>query len=921
MIREPSGNGRLFYIINTTTGIFYSVNKGILTSIILILGNWVLQAQMLPEKGVPMLRNYPPALYQNQGKIWDMGSAPNHILYLAADGGLLEFDGKSWQVFKGSQGFTRSLLVMNDSLIYTGSDLDFGVWKKQADRSFSYTSLYPFKEDVQEVNEEFWDVHPHEGSIIFASSQSIYIYKNEQLTRINAPHRITGSFIVQGNLYIADGESGLYVLDQFTIKHLHDNPGKADFIVSGMYSRDGVLTIVTRNDGIFTFSEGKLGQGNSALSAELKKSMVFSFSRVGDHYLAFGTVLKGLFITDLDGNIIHRINKYKGLLSNTILSLHYSPGGKLWLSADYGLSSLFLRNDITYVYDYRGDFGTSCTAILKDDDYYLGTNQGLYHTKWDDLNNDKEFFQFNLIPGTQGQVWTLKQVDNAVFMGHDKGLFRIIGQQVDKLSGSEGVWTILPHGRYLLTGNYNGISVYRKEAENWVFTRKMDLISGSCNQLLLEKKNILWVNIPNYGIIRATLDSNLHPSERFIYPIADFQGSHHWITFKDGVIKVLTDKGQFGYDEVENKWTMEKPDPAIPNIENLLPGFYTPDELNESYDFFPLYNGFALKFRGYEEEIISQKVTLLFRSSFAFNNHGSMVITPGIKLPYRLNNVKIEYIVPHHDKILYQYKLDEDGAWSAWTSDNMIELMGLGQGSHTIYVNAGVDGRVLDAGVFTFRVAAPWYGRWYSILLYVLMAVMAVFIIKRWNQRSLRRQEESMKLQEQSLLQQQEEKHHEAIVQMEREQLMQEYEHVRQQLTAKTLELARKARDNEAKNRLLYSLKEKFESVGADGTLERARLSEIRKLLEVYIKTDDRIFEIQLDELHQEFFLRMKSKFPNLSNNDLRLCAYLKIGLNSKEIAELLNIQPSSAFISRSRLRKKLNLDSDEELYDFLNKI
>jgi AraC family transcriptional regulator, chitin signaling transcriptional activator len=73
-----------------------------------------------------------------------------------------------------------------------------------------------------------------------------------------------------------------------------------------------------------------------------------------------------------------------------------------------------------------------------------------------------------------------------------------------------------------------------------------------------------------------------------------------------------------------------------------------------------------------------------------------------------------------------------------------------------------------------------------------------------------------------------------------------------------------------------------------------------------------------MDELHQELFKKLKEQFRGFSINDLRLCAYLKIGLNSKEIAEIMNIQPSSAYISRSRLRKKLNLGVDEDLHNFL---
>jgi AraC family chitin signaling transcriptional activator len=73
--------------------------------------------------------------------------------------------------------------------------------------------------------------------------------------------------------------------------------------------------------------------------------------------------------------------------------------------------------------------------------------------------------------------------------------------------------------------------------------------------------------------------------------------------------------------------------------------------------------------------------------------------------------------------------------------------------------------------------------------------------------------------------------------------------------------------------------------------------------------------------LYQAFFKKLKDRFPSLSNNDLRLCAYLRAGISSKEIAEIFNIQPSSFYISRSRLRKKLKLEMDENLYDFLNAI
>ncbi len=156
---------------------------------------------------------------------------------------------------------------------------------------------------------------------------------------------------------------------------------------------------------------------------------------------------------------------------------------------------------------------------------------------------------------------------------------------------------------------------------------------------------------------------------------------------------------------------------------------------------------------------------------------------------------------------------------------------------------------------------------------------------------------------------------------LEQERLQMENERMKQQLKSKTIELANKAKENEDKNRLLQSLKEKFDAMQNEPSCIERNMSEIRRLLGSYMNNDDRAFEIQMNELHQEFYRKLKDNYPSLSCNDLRLCAYLKVGLNSKEIAEIMNIQPSSSYISRSRLRKKLNLRPDEDLYDFLNNI
>jgi DNA-binding CsgD family transcriptional regulator len=87
---------------------------------------------------------------------------------------------------------------------------------------------------------------------------------------------------------------------------------------------------------------------------------------------------------------------------------------------------------------------------------------------------------------------------------------------------------------------------------------------------------------------------------------------------------------------------------------------------------------------------------------------------------------------------------------------------------------------------------------------------------------------------------------------------------------------------------------------------------------EIDNKQQNQIFETYFDEVHREFFKVLKEKFPGLSPREMRLCAYIRMNLTSKEIAALLNITDRGVEIGRYRLRRKLDLPRDVNLSIFL---
>jgi len=99
-----------------------------------------------------------------------------------------------------------------------------------------------------------------------------------------------------------------------------------------------------------------------------------------------------------------------------------------------------------------------------------------------------------------------------------------------------------------------------------------------------------------------------------------------------------------------------------------------------------------------------------------------------------------------------------------------------------------------------------------------------------------------------------------------------------------------------------------------------SKVGKLRRLIKSNIGQEDtwKEFKIQFEKLHPSFFERLKKDYSKLTHNDLRHCAFMKMRMNTKEIARLLNINPTSVQISRVRMKKKISLNADEDLKDYI---
>ncbi len=143
------------------------------------------------------------------------------------------------------------------------------------------------------------------------------------------------------------------------------------------------------------------------------------------------------------------------------------------------------------------------------------------------------------------------------------------------------------------------------------------------------------------------------------------------------------------------------------------------------------------------------------------------------------------------------------------------------------------------------------------------------------------------------------------------------------------VELASRERELTSNQLILAEHKNELQSVenllrkeAAEGGVNEGAFAALDGLLKQYLGKKDEwaLFRLQFEKVHPAFFQKLKQHCPDLTEGELRLCAYLSLGMESKQIARMLSLQPDSIKKSRYRLRQKLRLETKDSIEDFLRR-
>ena len=842
----------------------------------------------------PLVRNYSRDMYKGGSQTWDIVQDSKGNMYFANNSGVLEYDGISWTLTRlNNNSFARSLYFDHiEQKLYVGGTNELGCLSV-TEEGINYTSLLD-SIDVSVL--EIWEIRKNSaGEIEFDCQNMRYTLKNGSLHKQEISSRITGE--------------------------------------------------------VFCTAENSL-------------------------YYAEGTTSDGVFIHNKKNGTVYHLNTNNGLQNNTVLSMCFDSSGGLWLGLDKGIDYVMMGFPIYRLFGNPDRFGTGYVSVLYKGYLYLGTSTGVFRIKESLLKKGYDDSDFQPVQGIKGQVWELQIINDLLFCSQDKGIFIISPEgKVSKHINLPGCWKLEPmqdgSPDHLLGSSYERFFILNKKQGKWEFSNYLPGFSEAGRAFYRDFDGKIWFGHHIKGLYRFSLRNDFSdvdeveqlgtkdgfPPENENYPFVyrgnivftTHSGFYRYDYFDEKANPAVELNASFTSEEIRNLMFYETPDRKIKFYwsGNVQAVEYVGKDGKRKLDRHTFLNLAARRPRGFESTTSLGGDKLLINSEDGFdildintlkngydihnsptvyiksiylNSNGTIVHTSRgwnegvqIKLPYKQNSIAIEFVEPSFtstDAVEYSCKLDGyDEAFSLYCHENTRKYYKLKPGHYNFIVrahNSHLAGRISTASI-SIIIAKAWFQSWWAIIIYILAGLLSIWGIYLLIQHYTDKRAQKIAAVE--------------AEEMRKAQIRKDLQNKADDLAASTMNLQRK---NELLQKISLQVDNAIESV-KNGEPVDMRLKRLRSISEVIRENithdaDWHKFQDNFDLVYDDFLKRLGEEFPNLSLSDKRMCAYLRMGLNTKDISPLLGMTVRSVEMTRYRLRRKLGLSREHNLTDFLQR-
>lgn len=933
--------------------------------------------------GIPPMWNFPKKTYRAGTQNWDAAQDSRGVLYWANNNGLLRYDGTNWSCLPvANHTIVRSVVIdAATDRIFVGAQSEMGYFSLDKNGCLAYHSLVGLLPESQRTFEDVWDIAFAGDDVFFRTNRVVFQYSNGRIRTHEPGGELTALFATNRGLVLQQDFSRLLVFQNGVFEPFFQVFEIQSALTGALPWQGDTLLLTSLKNGVFYISGDYAGRWTTLHDALLREKRIYASTALPNGQLALGTSLDGLIVLDRQRRVFRHLTKKSGLQNNNILNTFSDRSGNLWLGLDNGIDCVMLNSPFTSVIPDGELQGTGYTAAVFQNRLYLGVSNGVYTAPWQSFYDPENEPFFQKVSGSDGQVWSLITPGNELLMGHHEGAFRLEGQQAGRLSAGPGAWTFVPlSAGYLLGGAYDGLSLYRKSGQNWVYDQKLPGLDESCRIMVKDADGAVWVSHPYRGVYRV----DWSPGRKNEIAVKFFNARNglpsdlnNYVFQIAGKAVFATEKGVYRYDQTTgafipdqdfnrmlgtsnrvqylredargNIWYVTAQEVGLLLIDDfglkktvrkkifpeltgkLVGGFEFIYPVDESNVFFGAEQGF-IHYNAAAGPGADTMLQVVFSAISASGTRDSMLyggVWPSASpdaapvLEAGWNNLRFAFSATDFvNPALIQYRMQLVGlerGWSEWSAETTRDYTNLGPGKYVFQVQArrknGPESAILT---FSFRIRPPWYASLTARVLYAL-ALAGLF---GWFLFRQRKKFESEKAQLTVTHRQKEAQHlreveqsKAALTEIQHEKLEAEIRFKNQELASVTMHLVQKGE-------ILLTIQEALNQILEKSThpAVKKEIQQLLNLLNFDVKLDEdwEQFAFRFDQVHVDFLKHLRERFPQLSTNDHKLCAFLRMNLITKEIAPLLNISVRGVEASRYRLRKKLGLPNDANLTDFM---
>lgn len=923
----------------------------------------------------PIVKQFVKQDYGASNQNWSVAQDSRGLMYFANNQGLLQFDGNLWELFRMPQNkLVRSVYIDKSDRIYVGSFEEFGYFEKEKNGKLIYKSLSDSLKGYSMMNDEIWTIIEINNTIVFQSFTSYFTFKKGLVEGHRQPVTFLFFSPFGNDVLVNTKQHALCRLDieKHQLIPFSQNPIKGEILTILPLDKKRYIA-VTVNDGLYYF-DGKVFSRFETDARDLLRQVVVNRAVITpDKNILLGTIQHGVIAFNKEGKKLWMLNQSNVLQNNTVLGMLIDKGGNAWLALDKGIAYLQLNSDIRFINSFDPPIGAVYDVKIKGKDIFIGTNQGLYKGGFRGNN----ILNPSPVNPVKGQVWNISVYDGQYFIGNNDAGYQLENETPGLGSPVQGGFCIkkgIIHGNEVLVeGTYTQLCIYLKKNGAWKFSHTVDGFVNPVRYLEIDYTGRIWASHLHQGLFSIELSHDLKKIDRInTYNSLDGVNKYNINVFTVNNRVVFTDHHAFyTYDDIEKQiipykelneslghavsafriahfksnyyWFIRDTEASlfrinegkaelIDIVQYSLFKNQTVDDyqqvvpVNDNQCLLTLENGLAL-YQFNPEKTAVKKATLQLKTiSVTDVDLSEVQYLPvyndenKLEIPFRKNNVTFTVYYPDYtqmNNVMYRFRLEGlDKLWGAPVLTNRKVYDYLPHGSYVLHVEVlDNSGLKLSELSYAFEVKPPFYWSIWARVFYLLLIVLFIYGTMRFFRNRYRRKYLLLQKEQEDRQRYEIEKKEQEIVALKNEKLEAD-------LTLKSKELAESTMSLINKNEMLVLLKEEVIRQKATlGTQYPNKYADklIRMIDENISSEDDWIkFQANFDRIHENFFRHLHRDYPDLTSNDLRFCAYLRLNLSSKDIAHLMNITLKGVEVARYRIRKKINLPSHKSLTEFM---